>query len=207
VGSLTFDSGTARAQELTADERLPYTLAVHAGHDADGRENPHAHLMISERWNDGIERSREQWFRRANSGHQERGGAETRTFHGREWMERAGAGRRSRTPRSNGTGATSVSITAATSARALIGSRANTSAPARRTPPHGATPTTDWTPPRPIVDHQEVLRAIEDEIARLEVTREALVRDVSERDEQQSGRRFDPARGQPDRGDDLIQER
>ena len=39
----------AFAQELTADERLPYTLAVHAGHDADGREhNPHAHLMVNE---------------------------------------------------------------------------------------------------------------------------------------------------------------
>ena len=35
-------------------ERLPYTLAVHRGNG----ENPHAHLMISERANDGIERSR-----------------------------------------------------------------------------------------------------------------------------------------------------
>ena len=34
-------------------ERLPYTLAIHRG---DG-ENPHAHLMFSERANDGIERS------------------------------------------------------------------------------------------------------------------------------------------------------
>jgi hypothetical protein len=81
----------AFAQELTADERLPYTLAVHAGHDADGREhNPHAHLMVSERRNDGVERSREQWFRRANSAHPDRGGAsKSRTFHGREWMEHA----------------------------------------------------------------------------------------------------------------------
>jgi hypothetical protein len=54
----------AFAQELTADERLPYTLAIHAGRDAEGHEhNPHAHLMISERRNDGIERTREQWFR------------------------------------------------------------------------------------------------------------------------------------------------
>ena len=35
-------------------ERLPYTLAVHRGKG----ENPHAHLMISERVNDGIERER-----------------------------------------------------------------------------------------------------------------------------------------------------
>ena len=41
-------------------ERLPYTLAVHHGEG----ENPHAHLMFSERANDGIARSAEQWFRR-----------------------------------------------------------------------------------------------------------------------------------------------
>src|SRR5689334_25136262 len=33
------------AQELTKGESLPYTLAVHAGHDSYGVEhNPHAHL-------------------------------------------------------------------------------------------------------------------------------------------------------------------
>ncbi len=46
------------AQELTKDGSLPYTLAIHAGRDRDGFEhNPHAHLMISERKNDGIDRS------------------------------------------------------------------------------------------------------------------------------------------------------
>jgi hypothetical protein len=81
----------AFAQELTDREHLPYTLAIHAGQDAAGREhNPHAHLMISERQNDGIERTREQWFRRANSASPDRGGApKSRTFHGREWMEHA----------------------------------------------------------------------------------------------------------------------
>lgn len=79
------------AKELTDDEQLPYTLAVHAGRDEDGHaHNPHAHLMFSERRNDGIERSREQWFRRADSHHPERGGApKSRTFHGRDWVERA----------------------------------------------------------------------------------------------------------------------
>ncbi len=79
------------ARELTESERLPYTLAIHAGQDEDGRKhNPHAHLMFSERRNDGIERSREDWFSRANSEHPERGGApKSRTFHGREWIERA----------------------------------------------------------------------------------------------------------------------
>ena len=45
------------ARELTSEERLPYTLAIHAGQGRDGDEqNPHAHLMISERRNDGVER-------------------------------------------------------------------------------------------------------------------------------------------------------
>jgi len=81
----------AFAQELTGEEQLPYTLAIHAGRDADGCEhNPHAHLMISERQNDGVSRPREQWFRRANSVQPERGGApKSRTFHGREWMDHA----------------------------------------------------------------------------------------------------------------------
>jgi hypothetical protein len=81
----------AFALELTADERLPYTLAIHAGKTADGHDhNPHAHLMISERQNDGFPRNREQWFRRANREHPDRGGApKSRTFHGREWMEHA----------------------------------------------------------------------------------------------------------------------
>jgi len=81
----------ALAHELTDDEHLPYALAVHSGRDADGHEhNPHAHVMISERQNDGIERDQTEWFRRANSGDPERGGApKSRTFHGREWMEHA----------------------------------------------------------------------------------------------------------------------
>ena len=60
------------ASKLTSagGERLPYTLAVHRGKG----ENPHAHLMISERANDGIERSREQWFKRYNSKEPEKGG-------------------------------------------------------------------------------------------------------------------------------------
>ena len=82
------------AQQLTADESLPYTLAIHSGRDANGQEhNPHAHLMISERKNDGIERSPEQWFSRANPTDPTKGGAEkSRTFHGREWVENARRG-------------------------------------------------------------------------------------------------------------------
>ena len=71
---------------MTEGERLPYTLAVHRG-GPDG-ENPHAHLMISERANDGIERSREQWFRRYNAKAPEKGGAKkSRTMMSREWVK------------------------------------------------------------------------------------------------------------------------
>jgi hypothetical protein len=58
-----------------------------------------------------------------------------------------------------------------------------------------------------MADDQEALRAIEEEIARLEIAREGLVQAVSDRDEPQSGRRFAPDRSEPDRNDDLIQER
>jgi hypothetical protein len=76
---------------LTDREKLPYTFAVHAGADADGQEhNPHVHVMISERQNDGIERNERDWFRRANREQPERGGAaKSRGFHGRQWVERA----------------------------------------------------------------------------------------------------------------------
>lgn len=82
---------SAFAHELTDVEQLPYTLAIHSGRDVDGQEhNPHAHLMIPERQNDGIERGQDEWFRRSNSADPERGGApKSRTFHGREWMESA----------------------------------------------------------------------------------------------------------------------
>ena len=72
------------AGRMTEGERLPYTLAVHRG---DG-ENPHAHLMFSERANDGIERSREQWFRRHNAAAPEKGGArKSRVAVPQAWLE------------------------------------------------------------------------------------------------------------------------
>ena len=74
------------AAGVTEGERLPYTLAIHRG-GPDG-ENPHAHLMISERANDGIERSREQWFRRYNAKAPGKGGAKkSRTMMSREWVK------------------------------------------------------------------------------------------------------------------------
>ena len=72
------------ARHLTATEQLPYTLAIHAG----GGTNPHCHLLISERGNDGLERSPEQWFRRYNAAEPEQGGArKTETLKPRAWLD------------------------------------------------------------------------------------------------------------------------
>ena len=72
------------AKSLTTNgERLPYTLAVHRG---DG-ENPHAHLVISERVNDGQARTPETWFKRHNRQAPEHGGArKSRAAMPREWL-------------------------------------------------------------------------------------------------------------------------
>ena len=72
------------ARRLTDREQLPYTLAIHRG----GQTNPHFHLVISERRNDGIERSAGQWFKRYNGKNPERGGArKTTDTHRREWLQ------------------------------------------------------------------------------------------------------------------------
>ena len=73
------------SERLTGPERLPYTLAVHRG----GGGNPHAHLMVSERGLDGIERPTEQWFKRYNAKHPEKGGArKTESLVGQEGVSR-----------------------------------------------------------------------------------------------------------------------
>ena len=68
---------SAFAERVCGGERLPYTLALHKGEaeTPDKPDNPHAHLMFSERGNDGIARSEEQWFKRHNPTAPERGGA------------------------------------------------------------------------------------------------------------------------------------
>ena len=74
------------ASKLTraGGERLPYTLAVHRGKG----ENPHAHLMISERVNDGVERDAAQWFRRYNGKAPEKGGArKSMATRPKDWLE------------------------------------------------------------------------------------------------------------------------
>ena len=71
------------AHHLTDAEQLPYTLAIHAGKG----ENPHCHLMISERTNDDIERSPATWFKRYNAAEPEAGGAQKSTaLKPKDWL-------------------------------------------------------------------------------------------------------------------------
>jgi hypothetical protein len=53
----------------------PYQWAIHNCTARDGKEQPHVHLMFSDRQQDGIERGPEQFFKRYNSKQPERGGA------------------------------------------------------------------------------------------------------------------------------------
>lgn len=72
------DDPVAYAQDFARQmlgERFVYRLAVHDKQAADGGRNVHGHLMFSERALDGIERERDQFFRRANPKAPEKGGA------------------------------------------------------------------------------------------------------------------------------------
>ena len=53
-----------------------YSYAIHSKKATlePGKKNDHAHIMFSERKLDGIERDRQQYFKRGNSKHPERGG-------------------------------------------------------------------------------------------------------------------------------------
>ena len=80
----------AFAERVCGGERLPYTLALHKGEaeTPDKPDNPHAHLMFSERGNDGIARSAEQWFKRHNPTAPERGGArKSRAAKAGDWLD------------------------------------------------------------------------------------------------------------------------
>ncbi|MCI3092721.1 mobilization protein, partial [Escherichia coli] len=59
-----------------AGELHAYSFAIHNPKASiDGGEQPHAPIMMSQRINDGMERSPEQYFRRYNAKHPVRGGA------------------------------------------------------------------------------------------------------------------------------------
>ena len=83
------DLARSFAEKLTGPERLPYTLAIHRGEakNPGDKNNPHAHLMISERGLDGHARSAETWFKRANKRNPERGGAlKSRELMNPDWI-------------------------------------------------------------------------------------------------------------------------
>lgn len=70
---------------LKDGRKLPFTFAIHT--DKKGH-NPHCHLMISERVNDGIPRNASTWFKRANSKEPKKGGAiKTQELRGKQWLE------------------------------------------------------------------------------------------------------------------------
>lgn len=56
-------------------DKHAYSYAIHAPNARDGGTNYHAHIMFSDRMNDGIERTREQYFKRTNKKEPARGGA------------------------------------------------------------------------------------------------------------------------------------
>jgi hypothetical protein len=64
-------------------EHFTYTAAIHNPKALDGGEQPHAHIMFSVRERDGIERTKEQYFKRANPDSPEKGGAKK----SREWSK------------------------------------------------------------------------------------------------------------------------
>lgn len=71
------------ARDLTHQHGLPYTLAIHDGKGT----NPHAHLMICERGFDGVERTRDTFFKRANTKSPHEGGAaKVRELNHKQWV-------------------------------------------------------------------------------------------------------------------------
>ena len=56
-------------------EKYAYSFAIHNPLALDGKEQPHCHLMFSERLLDGIDRDPDQFFKRYNSKNPEKGGA------------------------------------------------------------------------------------------------------------------------------------
>jgi hypothetical protein len=74
------------ASYITKGENLPYTWAIHN----NDPNNPHCHLMVSERANDNAKRPRARWFSRYNNKEPRSGGArKTDKLKPKEWIESA----------------------------------------------------------------------------------------------------------------------
>jgi hypothetical protein len=80
-----------RTRKLLCGDSHPYAWAVHNGIAADGGEQPHLHIIWSARELDGIERTQENFFRRYNAAHPDRGGAKKRTVVSASKSQRAAA--------------------------------------------------------------------------------------------------------------------
>jgi hypothetical protein len=102
-GRLYTEVEIALPREISAEQRqrlvdefakselkgLPYTAAIHnpkAG--IEGGEQPHAHIVFSERKLDGINREEDQFFKRANTKEPEKGGcAKDRSWNDKEKVQ------------------------------------------------------------------------------------------------------------------------
>ena len=71
-------------QQQMLGDRHPFTMAVHNTLASDGLAQPHVHLMFTERRLDGIDRSPELFFKRANSKVPQKGG----TKKDRDWSRK-----------------------------------------------------------------------------------------------------------------------
>jgi hypothetical protein len=81
--ALPRELSTEQRRELVEDfvqqelgGRHAYCWAIHCPPAADGKEQPHLHLMFSERLIDGIDRGPEQYFKRHNPRAPEKGGCQ-----------------------------------------------------------------------------------------------------------------------------------
>jgi hypothetical protein len=75
---LTTDQQLEIVESLIKDHvgTKPYQFALHApSASIEGVSQPHLHLMLSDRLDDGIERDPEQFFKRYNTANPERGGS------------------------------------------------------------------------------------------------------------------------------------
>lgn len=77
----------SRFVEKTLGKKFTYSYAIHNPLARDGEQNPHVHLMFSERKLDGIDRDEAQHFKRYNSKNPELGGAgKDRYFNARNFI-------------------------------------------------------------------------------------------------------------------------
>ncbi|MGL5901692.1 MAG: MobA/MobL family protein, partial [Cetobacterium sp.] len=85
---LSHEQGIKLVQDFVKNEleyKHPYSFAIHESQNKDGEKNLHCHLMFSERELDNILRTKEQFFKRANSTTPELGGAKkNRVWHKKE---------------------------------------------------------------------------------------------------------------------------